>query len=258
MSISSLENENSQVGYVFIGKDITSSKYKKRIFNYGNSYLFVDSIDSHKTFFDLLNKDRNSLFISRNIPYELKNKLKENKTEILILNKEQLAFEIDLKKIYNKIKENILKNKFNIIFMERIDYLITVCGFESFINLIYDINDLISNNSSLFMLNINTGTLEDKYLNLLKYELITLTEDDSQIEELEYGLLEILELIFMNKNRNLITSFSHIKDEFHISSVTTRKRVLLLKNKGLIEVIKKGRLKILSLTEKANKILEKK
>ena len=108
------------------------------------------------------------------------------------------------------------------------------------------------------MLNINTGTLEDKYLNLLKYELITLTEDDSQIEELEYGLLEILELIFMNKNRNLITSFSHIKDEFHISSVTTRKRVLLLKNKGLIEVIKKGRLKILSLTEKANKILEKK
>jgi predicted transcriptional regulator len=65
--------------------------------------------------------------------------------------------------------------------------------------------------------------------------------------------------MFLKKEqeKNILVSYHHVGKHFKISKVTTKKRLDLLENKGLISIHEKGRMKIIKLTSKGETLLNK-
>lgn len=177
------------------------------------------------------------------------NKIEFDCKKILLDN--NFSIEKDLIEI---IKNN--KNKDNKdfgIMLERLDYLIIQFGFENIIKRLYLINDLLKDTDSLFIIHIDNDFLEKKDKNILKNEFDELPKPDilNNIRLDDY-LIDILNMI---NNSNKKISIKNVCKNLNITKNTARKRINELNSKGLLDIIKNGRSKILEITQKGKIIL---
>ena len=156
----------------------------------------------------------------------------------------------------NFIKSYITKNDNPVIFIERIDYLITKFSFDQFIITLYDIKDVISDKNSILILYIDPSILDERQKSLIKDELLMLP--DQKVENVSVGddLFRILRFIFYSKSKNTIVTVKKIKKELSLSYPTIAKRLKLLQEDGLILIGYEGKLKTVKITKKGEKVLE--
>jgi len=242
-TVSGLEID-SEGGLVFIGHEISSRKNYS--LDFGKAYLLKDSSDVYKKYLDAIVQGYSSFFVSRNVPMQVQNEMSKGKIDVLLLKENNI---VNLEILFEEIKKNIgLKNDC-VIFLDRIDYLITLYGFRSFLRFLYRLNDYVSNSRYILLVNANSSLLEVSEMAYLEQELLSFPVADLSGDVFDSALVEILRFISNNRKKNISTSFKDIRNHFEISNVTTRKRILDLMGRGLVEIIKSGRLKFIELTE---------
>ncbi|MDG6219280.1 MAG: hypothetical protein QCI00_07550, partial [Candidatus Thermoplasmatota archaeon] len=92
---------------------------------------------------------------------------------------------------------------------------------------------------------------------LIKEELTDVAREKISEIFLDRDLLDILGYILKENERNSIVSYQDIGKTFSISKVTTQKRIKMLEQEDLITVRKRGKMKILFVTDKARDIIGK-
>lgn len=227
-------------------KDLTDIKAS-------SSYIIKDitSDRAHQIFSAKIKDKHKGLFITRTNPDQIRRKHNIS-SDIMWLASEKTSSEnavCSMQALKSKVNVFIKTNKKSIVMLDRLDYLINMHGFNEVLKFIYSVNDKVVSNSSIFMVNINPNTLSSQELSLLSQELTELYDARKVLDdELPDDLDEILDFVRNSEK----ASFKDISKEFNITKTTTRKRISSLIEKGLVDVKKNGRKKIVKITELGN------
>jgi DNA-binding MarR family transcriptional regulator len=192
-----------------------------------------------------------TLSITRSNSDYINNALKSKKIKTEILKQK------NLNEIIQKINNFSKQNTKSVILLDRIDYLISNYSFNQFIKYLYNITEINSENKSIFILNINTSSLDEKQLSLIKSELLPIPGKNLDEIQIKSDYYEILKLINKYYKNNVVVEFKKISDDLSINRKTLSKRINNLAKQKLINIIKSGRSKIPYLTDKAKSILNK-
>lgn len=206
-------------------------------------------------FLDLLRCGYKGLIITRTHPELLKKKLKINSPIFWISessgSKEDVLFP-NLDELERVIKEKVFENR--VVLLNRLDYLIQKNDFSKVLSFIQKLNDFLYFTKSLLLISVDSETLSESELSLLRTE--TYRVELKGKPTLEMPLYEILKFIQQKDNTYEKPTLKEIKEKFKISRVTARKRVRRLLGMGLITEKKKGRYKILGLTRVGRDLFE--
>ncbi len=139
-----------------------------------------------------------------------------------------------------------LPNRNNVVVIE-LDYLLTKLDFKTILKMIQNIRDdfyILKRGVVIFVLNFKV--LDEKQISILKMECYNLKKKDIKIS---HELYELLRFVYMKNKTGEKPSIKDVMDELGLSRNTVKKRIKQLKDKGLLNVVKYGRTKLLEVTE---------
>jgi PAS domain S-box-containing protein len=262
-SVSFIKDENNNISeFLFVCRDITKEKEIHGKLLPGLGYLITDSTfeNSIRIFTNLVTDEKPGLLISRTEPkYFIKDNYKSNIKVIILSTEDHKDFDTisSIDDIQKEISKFVLKNNESIILLDRIDYLITIFSFEETMKTFYKINDILSNTKSILLIRFQPSVVGKNQLIIFEEEFQKLPSQKIDTIQLDESLFNILNFINNQNIRNTIVYYRSISQEFSISKVTTQKRIEKLINMGLIYLKKKGRSKILYITDKGMNLLHK-
>ena len=222
-----------------------------------NSYLIRSTLteSAYSIFSDVINAGHKGLCITRTHPADVKKLHNTEHSFVWLSNQKSDEFQttIDLSELKVNIANFIKKNKKSVILLDRLDYLISMHGFNNILKFIYSLNDEVLMKKATLLVNVNPNTLSNQELSLLSEELQELLDQQwvEGLNEFADDLHEIL--VFVNNNDRI--TFKKVSKEFLITKTTTRKRINKLLEKNLITVKKNGRNKIISITDSGKSLL---
>lgn len=208
---------------------------------------------SLEAFIDLVRAGYKGTIVTREHPDEIRTKWKID-VPIFRLTEElsgDSALFPDVSLIEKRIVPHFSRNR--AVLIDRLDYLISTNSFELVLSLIQRVRDLIFMKKSIIILSVDPRTLTEREFSLLEKETSPLLL--SSKPELREDLLELLGYV---AKRNEVGAKPHHKEigkRFNITRTTVRQRLKLLHDKGLIVERKKGRTKIVEITDKGRKVL---
>jgi len=255
-----LDNDHQMVGLLVIG--IWDTKNLIQLVEEGNAYLFTDEkqTEMYRRFEYLLAKGYDGLAISRGSKETLQriSAIPSNTINIFGIEKNNMYPIISSpSELIKTIKCFLEIKKKSVILIDRLEFLLIRYPFEMVMESIYNIHSLIISNDSILFLHVNTTVFDPHQLALIKEELTDMASEKISEIILERDLLDILEYIYRENERNSIVSYQNIGKTFSISKVTTQKRIKMLEQEDLIMVRKRGKMKILFITDKARSIIGK-
>ncbi len=132
--------------------------------------------------------------------------------------------------------------------IDRLDYLIRKNGYERILQSIQNLRDIAYLTGSIIIFSLDPGTVSKKQLLLLSKEC----NDIEPTREITMNdkLYEVLRYVYRQNIIGLKPYYMHIRKELGISKPTISKRVYALTTMGLVREEKKGRSKIVELTDK--------
>jgi PAS domain S-box-containing protein len=249
------------VGTLFIGKDITKDVELHNKLLEGNGYLVIDKNNkkSIDLIIDLTINDYKGLILTRGSPSLIKRLIPDKKNvEILLLSKEkQKNYNniSDLLSIEKTINNFISINKKTVILLDGIHYLITRFSFDKLIDTIYNLNDVIAKNNSIFFIRIDPSTIDSNQMAILENEMQMMPSQKIEDIIIEDYLYDIVKYISDQNQNNVIVSFKKVMAQFKIAYVTAASRLDTLEKKGLIFTKKQGKLRAIYITEKGKSLL---
>jgi PAS domain S-box-containing protein len=199
-------------------------------------------------FLDLINAGYRGLIISRTHPEEIREMCRVE-VPIIWLGEEradEMTVPPEFPLIEIKIEDFIARNR--VVLLDRLDYLITRNGFKATLTFIQKLSELFYIGKSILIISIDPDTLTTQELSLLEKE--SKEAKLKFVPALPEDLYEILEFVHQQNRVGKKPHYYEIAKRFNITRVTTRKRINKLKVDGLIIDRKKGRYKVLELTEK--------
>lgn len=237
--------------------DRKSPKYLKK----GIGYLLMEKEDEAVSLLNsLANMKYNCLFITRNNLVSSQDILHSNSIEIVLLQQNNSATQRNtiIDKLPSIIEEFYLEHENAVVLLCRVDYLLTFNSFDTLLKMIYDINDMTQKTSSLFILNIAAQSVfTEKQICLLQSELKMLQSTTRNELGLDVQLYSLLKYLQGNEKRNRYSSLKDLGKEFKVSRPTLRKKIRFLEKEGFITIVKNGRKKIVFLSKKGQRIIEK-
>jgi len=264
ISCSPIKNKEGKIqGVIIIGKNITKEASIHGKLIPCNSYLIEDSKSdfAFNIFSDLISSNRKGLLITRSFNSNNIFEKMKNKNIKLVLLGENLGEEIenccshkDIIDIVNRFSE---RNPDSIILLDRIDYLLTLLSFNNLIKTIYKITSTIYNYKCILLIRLNPQVFNDEQINIIREEIPIIPSQKTENIHIDEHLYKILDFINQQTNLNILVSYSMVQNKFHMSKVTTAKRLKNLELQGLIYINIHGRLKRISLSNNGKKILQK-
>ncbi len=224
-------------------------------------YLINDKYreKSLNLFFNLVNKQYPGFAVIRTPPDEIRKQFNFENTPFIWLRKAEgeKAATADTDSLLKTLSEFVKKNEKSAILIERLDYIIVHNGFEKTLKFIHSLKDSLK--STIVLVSINSTTLNEVELNLLKEEMQDIsTIIDGKMPKLADDLYRIVEFLYMQHKENRKVVFKDISKNFSITKPTTKKKLVELHGMGLIELKAYGRVKEIAITEKAKEYIEKK
>jgi PAS domain S-box-containing protein len=258
-----LGTDSGSRNFVLTIEDITQTKTNqiemmKKGLNYkleeGEIYLVQEKIPSTSLegFNDLISLDHNSIAISRRDEKGFR-KMSPGVEKYVWLSEKGTDGSIgpDLKKI-NEIMESAHKKE--IVFLDRLDYLISRNSFEEVLHFIQNLKDIMIIKESIAFITIDPATLDKK-------ELAYLMNECSEMEpyyksNISEDLYLILKAVQRKNIMHVDATLNGIEEELKISRPTARKRVNQLIAFGYLIEKKIGREKTYNLSDKGKYSLE--
>lgn len=254
---------NNVIEILFVCRDITQEKEKYGVIKSGNSYLIQESYNTTgiNIFNSLLESRKLGLFIGRIPNKELQFYFKNNNPTIIKLTSQkddQYTTSNNIEELYQKIKTFITNKKNTVILFDRFDYLIINNSFEPLMKTLYKINDLIQKRDSILLIRVNPSIINQNQIAILKEEFKIVPSQKITDLQINQELHDILIYIQSESKNNITVTYGIIGKAFSISKVTVKKRLESLIDNGLIYSRKKGKTKILNITEKGKNLLKNK
>ncbi|MBU7016236.1 MAG: DUF835 domain-containing protein [Theionarchaea archaeon] len=215
----------------------------------GTTYLIKEetSQKGFHIFLDLLTYGYKGLGILRTHPDEVRREYHITDVPILWLSRLQVGENVIYPsiKVIEQIIEEFMENEGNhVIFLERLDYIISQRGFEKTLQFIQKLSSLIYVTKSIAVLHIDPLTIGERELLLIEKETKTL-EKESELEE---ELAEILRYVYQKNVHGVKPNLKQITKELSLSRNTARKRISTLRLRNLVVLKEKGREKVLEIT----------
>jgi len=135
-----------------------------------------------------------------------------------------------------------------VVVLDRIDYLISKMGFGAVVGLLHDLVEMFYHRKAILLLLIDPSTVTEQQLGQL--------EKDAPIIEAKMGLVlpgdlqEILMYVSQQNRMDNEPSYKDIGKRFKITKTTTRKRIQQLQILELVAETKRGRTKVLKISDK--------
>ncbi|UCH90242.1 MAG: PAS domain S-box protein [Thermoplasmata archaeon] len=251
------------VGIQGIARDISERKraeeeMKKKLMKFrleeGGLYLVQESSPalSLEAFKDLLKVGYDGMVISRTPGRDLKKMIK-GEVEFVWLSEKK--GENTLSPMLQRIEKKVESVPYKIIYIDRLDYLISKHGFNNVLQFVQRIREGAIISNRVIILSIDPSTLDERELTLLGKEAVDV--ELSYKPKLPEHLLDVLKMVY---NQNIIgtkPSYTEIGTELHISKPTVRKRIRLLVSAGYINEKLRGRNKVLEMTDRGKSVFTK-
>lgn len=254
--------EKQGSGVLFIGRDITREMEIHGKLLAGNCYLIPEknntaAVDLLK---DLANSGYFGYLITRMDPQSVKSIISSTniKTYLLGQNKD-LEYDTiaDPQILLQKIKDICKKKEETAILIERLDYLINKFSFEKVMDILYEINDIITKYKCLLLLRIDPATIEKTQMALIENEVQLLPSQKIEGLIIEDEVYDILRFIYEQNQNNAIVPIKKIMTKFALAYSTVAKRLQMLEVKGLIFTKKQGKSRTVTISEKGRTFLHK-
>ena len=241
-----------------IARDITERKkqeqiLKKQMMKYnieeGNIYLVKEKTlnVSLKAFRDVLDIGYYGLMISRNLNNNY-NKYIKNNYRLLWLSEKKIKNSIkpDVKNIQNIIEK---QNNKTVIFIDRLDYILTKNNYNKTLDLIQKIREIAILKNLIVIISIDCDTIDKKYFRLIEKE--TLNIEPISRKKLTKNMQNIIDYIHKQNTMGIYPRYKDIEIEMKISKPTLRSKIKWLVKNNYIIVHKEGRSKNIEITDKS-------
>ncbi|RLF58570.1 MAG: hypothetical protein DRN27_05090 [Thermoplasmata archaeon] len=262
-SITGIGNDRTNPeGFLFIGVDITVDASRFGKIREGIGYLVIDP--SQNKIFDLMEylqiKGYNGAFHTRLNP-EYQKKINYDDSLILELYPE-IPFnsppsEDYLQKQLNHIKKQVETHPKCFIVIDRVDYLLTFFSFDMLLKWLYSVSAMIAKHQAILFIHIPQDLVSNEQFAYLSAEFSLLPDQHIENISLEEPVYKILTYLKSEQEKNVLVSYHNVGKNFNISKITTKKRLDELEKHGLISIHEKGRMKVIRLTGKGEKLLNK-
>jgi predicted transcriptional regulator len=218
----------------------------------GKTYLIKEETPRRGflIFLDLISSGYQGLGILRTHPDEVRREYDIEHVPILWMSRLQVGENViypSIRVIEQILEEFIAKEGNRVIFIERLDYLITQRGFEKTLQFIQKLSSLMYVTKSIAMLHIDPLTISERELVLIEKETKGLKEPFIALEE---DLHEMLSYIHEKNSHGIKPNLKQVTRELDLSRNTARKRIQSLQLKGFVILREKGREKVLEITRK--------
>lgn len=221
----------------------------------GSVYLITEETlgKAMEAFTDLLQAGYGGLLVTRNHPEEVKAVWNIDVSVLWLtddVNGESTIFP-NIALLERKLQSYLSRNR--VILIDRLDYLISKNSFASVLSLVQKLNDLVFMKKSIVLLSVDPRTLTEREFSLLQKE----THPLQLLSKLDLSE-DLGELLLYVAQRNEVgakPSHKEIEKRFDITRTTVRKRLVLLHEKGLIVERKKGRMKVVEITERGKRMV---
>ncbi|AGK60383.1 PAS domain S-box [Archaeoglobus sulfaticallidus PM70-1] len=250
-----LDEEGKPAGFSVITRDI-SWKIKaeegmlKRILKFdvdrGKVYLIKESAPdlALEVFNDLVKCGYSGTIITRKLPDELK--VENNSTHFWLSEKKgKNTLSPDISEIEATIMN--LPNWNNAVLLE-LDYIILKNGFDETFRFIQRLKEAFYLlKKGIVLLTLDPDILDERQIKLLRKECSSVKPKHHDIPSEVY---EIFRYVYM---RNRVGERPPVRDimaKFNIARNTAKKRIRYLEEKGLLKVLRDGRIKVVEVTEK--------
>ena len=255
-------NENQELGVLFIGHDITKDVEIHGKLIDGKSYIIPDKKNdsAFDIFVDLTTTDYNGLLITRSNPLDIKSITSSKNIKTFFLSQQKLEdFEniSTLENLKKKIDDFSNKNKNSVILIDGIHYLFTQFSFDKFLEMLYQLDEIILKNKSIMFLRIDPSTIDERQMAIIENELQMLPSQKVEGLVIQDEVYEILKFIFEQNQSNALVPMKKIMSRFKISFSTAADRVETLERKGLAFTKRQGKLRTVYATEKGKTLLHK-
>jgi PAS domain S-box-containing protein len=261
-SVTIIKDENNVISdFLFVCWDITREKLTYKNLKQGRSYIIPDK-DINRAINllnDYLGDDKKILAISRNIDYIAKNfPIKNNLTfyNFSSIKQDKIKTILSSDDLKKKIINFLNENKKSLIFIDRLDYLISLNSFEKVIQTLYEINDIIREKKSIIIIRLNYELLDKNNKISIEQEFEKIPTHLIDQISIKKNSFEILNYINEQNKKYSQVNYQKIGSYFNISKVTVKKRIEALIKDELILHKKQGRSKTLYVTEKGKKIIK--
>jgi len=221
----------------------------------GSSYLITEKALNKglDVFLDLLNAGYKGLIISRTEPGEMVEKA-EGKADVIWLSKKIKGENIlpPLLSVLAKFVEDFVSSN-RVLLLDRLEYLIVQNGFNEVMKFLQELNEVVYVAKSILIVVVDPSTLSAQELGLLEKEMKKV-EAKYQVE-LDKDLFEILMFVKSENESGRFPAHKDVAHSFGITRPTAIKRIKELKNRGYIVDRRRGKFKIIELTERGKAIL---
>lgn len=216
----------------------------------GTTYLVTEETPRRgfHIFLDLLSHGYRGLGILRTHPDEVRREYNITDVPILWMSRLQVGENVVYPsiKVIEQIIEEFLENEgTHVIFLERLDYVISQRGFEKTLQFIQKLSSLVYITKSVALVHIDPLTIDKRELVLIEKETKILEEKHPELEE---DLLELLKYVYDKNIKGIKPNLKQVTRDLSLSRNTARKRINSLRLKNLIVLKEKGREKVLEIT----------
>ena len=263
LSYSVIKGEQEQgIGVLIIGENITDEREEHGKLLRGKSYLICDKNNRSALhlFGYLTRSNYNGLYATRADPSNIGSLIDLNNNQVILFSQDKLReFEhiSDLDELTVAIKEFTIKHTNSVILLDRIDYFLNRFSFEQFIDSLYKINDIVSNNKAILLVYLNPSFMDTNQLSMIEEELHQLPGHKIDSILIEDELYDILKFVYTQNQKNSMVFFKKISTELLVDKKTVSKRLKILTDQGLVSIKKQGRLKTVYLSEKGKALFFK-
>ncbi len=253
VTISPIYTGDTIGGFSVIARDITSkveaeSRMLRRMLKYdlekGRIYLVTDRNFAVDIVEDFIKCGCNALVISRYLEIKgAKNlRLSEKMGKVFVSN-------------FKDVERAIISTPgWNNIVLLELDYLISKEGFEPTLRFVQHLRDsLYVLGKGIVVLYVDPYTISDEEMKVLGKECEVVKSKPTQ-QTMPAKCYEILRHVYMQNRVGENVSFAELMDVFKMSRNTVKKYVRQLEGMGLVKVVKDGRYKVVTLTQKGREL----
>jgi|GEM_PF-5985817 len=140
-----------------------------------------------------------------------------------------------------------------VLLLDRGDYLASKLGFNQLLELVHGLVDLFYHRKAILVLLVDPNQMDQKQIEMLQKDMSIIEAKRAVV--LPDDLQELILYIYQQNRIGVEPSYKDIGKRFDITKTTTRKRVQQLSLLDLVMETKRGRTKVLRVTDRGSKFI---